>query len=157
MTAKDRRLCRGLCGVVALCVIVGACSPTVRTHGHRIDETRLAQITPGVTSREQVEALLGSPSAVGTFEDDRWYYISQKTERMSFYQSELVAQDVVSVRFDDKGLVADVQQHGLEQAEAIEPTSETTRTMGNELTLVEQLLGNIGRFNSGPRTPEAPR
>ena len=38
-----------------------ACSPTVSTHGTRSTRTDLAQIQPGVTSREEVERLLGSP------------------------------------------------------------------------------------------------
>ncbi|MDX6749227.1 outer membrane protein assembly factor BamE [Geminicoccaceae bacterium 1502E] len=156
MTAKDRRY-RGLYAAVALCVTVGACSPTVKNHGYRIDETRLAQITPGVTSREEVRRLLGSPSAAGTFEDDRWYYISQKTERMSFYQAELVAQDVVGITFDERGIVAGIEQRGLEDAQAVEPSDDTTRTLGNDLTVLQQLLGNVGRFNTGPRTPTAPR
>lgn len=155
MTAKDRRFYRGLCAAVALCAIVGACSPTVKNHGYRLDETRLAQITPGVTSREEVRRLLGSPSAAGTFEDGRWYYISQKTERMSFYQADLVAQDVVSITFDERGIVREVDKHGLDQAEAVVPSDDATRTLGNDLSVIEQLVGNIGRFNSGQ--PTAPR
>ena len=137
---------RWIC-LLAVTLALGACSPTVRTHGHRLDDPALAQITPGQTSREQVAQLLGSPSALSTFDDSAWYYVSQRTERRSFYQKDVVEQKVVTISFDDQGLVSDVDQHDLDQARAIEPVERITPTEGNELSLFEQFVGNVGRFN----------
>jgi outer membrane protein assembly factor BamE (lipoprotein component of BamABCDE complex) len=127
---------------------LAACSPTVSNHGYRIDPDTLARIQPGITSREEVYRLLGSPSSVGTFDTERWYYISQRSEQMSFYQSEITEQDIVMVDFDAGGVVRDVTKQDKSMAMAIEPSPDKTRTMGNELSLVQQLLGNVGRFNA---------
>ena len=127
-----------------------ACSPTVTTHGHAISQSDLAAIQSGVTSREEVARRLGSPSTIGTFDTERWFYVSQRNEVLSFYQADVTAQDVVQIDFDGNGIVTDVRTHGLEMAQAIEPDSNKTRTMGNELTAVQQFLGNIGRFNTTP-------
>lgn len=127
-----------------------ACAPTVSNHGHRMDMTVVDQIRPGETSREEVARLLGSPSSVSAFGDKSWYYVAQRTERMTFYQESVAAQDVLRVDFDDQGLVKDVSRRGLETARAVDPATETTRTLGNELTIVQQFVGNIGRFNSDP-------
>lgn len=129
---------------------LGACTANVSTHGHAVDPDQLAQIKPGVTSREEVNALLGSPSTVGTFDQERWFYVSQRNEVMSFYKADITKQDVVAIDFDGNGLVSDVHSHGLELAQAINPDPNKTRTLGNELTFVQQVLGNIGRFNSTP-------
>ena len=59
----------------------------------------LAQIEPGRTTRDEVQQLLGSPSSLTTFDGAVWYYVSQRTERMSFYQEDVVNQDVVSITF----------------------------------------------------------
>ena len=143
--------------------LIAGCQPTVSTHGHALDPTVLSQIQPGVTSREEVGRLLGSPSTTDTFDQESWYYISQRSEVMSFYQADITQQDVVRITFDANGLVDEVSSHGLELAQAISPDSNRTRTMGNELTVVQQFLGNIGRFNPdqnvGPqpsRTPGGP-
>ena len=56
----------------------------------------------------------------------------------------------MQIDFDGSGIVTDVRTHGLEMAQAIEPDPNKTRTMGNELTAVQQFLGNIGRFNTTP-------
>lgn len=138
---------------------VAACTPIVSTHGHALNPDELAQIKPGVTSREEVARLLGSPSTIGTFDQERWFYVSQRNEVMSFYKADITAQDVIRIDFDASGIVTDVNTHGLELAQDIDPDSNKTRTLGNELTLVQQFLGNIGRFNTSPETtpqPQAP-
>jgi outer membrane protein assembly factor BamE (lipoprotein component of BamABCDE complex) len=139
-----------LVAATALLAVATACSPTVTNHGHRLDPDSLAEIRPGITSREEVYQLLGSPSATGTFDAERWYYISQRNEQMSFYQSEVTAQDVVAVDFDATGVVREVERRDLSAARQVEPSAEVTRTLGNELTIVEQFLGNVGRFNTDP-------
>ena len=131
-----------------------ACSPQVVQHGHTIEPADLARISPGQSSREDVARLLGSPSTIATFDDERWYYVSQRREIRSFYQNDITNQDVVTIVFDDIGTVTEVAQLDLEQAVDVKPSTDQTRTLGNEIGIVEQLLGNIGRF--GDPTGAAP-
>ena len=137
----------GLGLIAAVGAALLACSPIVSTHGHRLDDAALAQIQPGRTTRDQVAQLLGSPSATTTFGDDAWYYVSQRSERFSFYQEQIVRQDVVSITFDERGTVRAVDRHGLDQARDVQMVGRTTPTTGNELSVIEQFLGNLGRFN----------
>ena len=141
-----------LSAAACLCAAAG-CSPTVTNHGYRLDPDLIAQIRPGVTSRDQVARLLGSPSSVGTFGDQSWYYVTQRTEQVSFYQSKVADQRVVRIDFDPSGVVKDIDQRGLQEARNVAPAKDITPSTGNELTLLQQFIGNIGRFNSN--TPEA--
>lgn len=133
---------------IALLAVAG-CTPAVSNHGYRLDTARIDRIQPGVTSREEVARLLGSPSTRATLDDRTWYYVAQRTERASFYNEDLVAQEVVAIRFDGRGVVAQIDRSGLEDAQAVAPVAETTPTRGSELTILEQMVSNIGRFNSG--------
>lgn len=135
-------------GLAALALL--ACSPTVATHGHRLDERALARIEPGQSSRQDVAQLLGSPSARATFGDSPWYYVSQRTEQLSFYQADVTDQDVVVISFDEQGVVSSIERHGLDEAREIELVGRETPTTGNELNVLEQFVGNIGRFNAPP-------
>jgi outer membrane protein assembly factor BamE (lipoprotein component of BamABCDE complex) len=126
---------------------LGACVPQVSNHGYRFDEAALAQITPGRTTRDEVLQLLGSPSALTTFDGSAWYYVSQRTERMSFCQEEVVNRDVVSITFDELNTVAQVNRHGLELAHEVSLVERETPTAGSEMSALEQFIGNIGRFN----------
>ncbi len=148
MSASSRNLVPRVLAAAAAALAVAACRPTVSSHGHQLDPALLAQIQPGTTSREEVARMLGSPSTTGTFDGESWFYVSQRSETTSFYQADITEQDVVRVDFDANGVVKDVRSHGLELAQAVNPDPNRTRTLGNELTIVQQFIGNIGRFNS---------
>jgi outer membrane protein assembly factor BamE (lipoprotein component of BamABCDE complex) len=143
------------CGLLACLALIG-CVPQVSNHGYRLDEAALAQVEPGRTSRDEVLQLLGSPSSVTTFDGSVWYYVGQRTERMSFYQEQVVNQDVVAIAFDDAGTVSQVDRHGLDRAHEVSLVDRETPTAGSELTVFEQFIGNIGRFNP-PTDEEAER
>ena len=137
---------------VAALMLAGAlfgCTPTVQTHGHSLDQEQLAKVAPGQTSRQEVLQLLGSPSALSTFDDENWYYVTQRTEKRSFYQENVVEQDVVAIAFDERGRVVTVGRHGLDQVASIDPVDRVTPTAGSSPSILGQLIGNIGRFSSG--------
>lgn len=125
---------------------LAACSPQVSQHGYTVDEAAVQRIVPGITPREEVARLLGSPSTLATFEDDRWYYVTQRLEQLSFYQSEITEQSVLTIAFDGRGIVQDVSHVTMDEAIEVDPNANVTPTLGNELTVFEQLIGNVGRF-----------
>ena len=127
--------------------LLAACAPEISNHGYHLDETALGQLEPGRTTRDGALQLLGSPSSVAIFDENVWYYVSQRRERMSFYQEEVVDQKVVTVTFDDRGVVQDVARQDLDDAFEVSVVDRETPTSGNELSILEQFLGNIGRFN----------
>jgi outer membrane protein assembly factor BamE (lipoprotein component of BamABCDE complex) len=138
---------------LVLAALLAACQPTIETHGHRLDEDRLARIRPGASSRGDVAALLGSPSTLSSFDDRTWYYVGRRVEEQTFFNRDLTAQDVVRVRFSETGMVEAVERFELADARAIDPVDDETPTGGNELNVVQQFIGNIGRFNTGGTPP----
>ncbi len=136
-----------LLGVGALVVVVAACASRVENRGNLPDPELLSGIKPGEASREQVAQILGSPSSVAVFDQETWYYISEKTETLAFFEPEVTTRNVVIVRFDTKGVVKGVETLGLAQGREVEPIERITPTAGREYTVMEQLIGNLGRFN----------
>ena len=140
-----RRVRSMVFGCVLAASLLAGCAPIVHQQGHIRDAEVLAQIKPGEQSRQEVASLLGTPSAMGTFDDRRWYYISRRTETEAFYTPELVDQGVTVITFDENGVVAEVTSLSLAEARAIEPVEEESPTHGRELSFFEQIFGNIGR------------
>ena len=108
----------------------------------------MAQIHPG-TTRDEVVKLLGTPSSTGVFNDKSWYYISRKTKRVAFFDPDVLDQQVYVLNFDGNGVVSSIDHKDLKDGRDIEPAPGATPAPGRELTFVEQVLGNIGRFNRG--------
>ncbi|HTZ37815.1 MAG TPA: outer membrane protein assembly factor BamE [Stellaceae bacterium] len=133
---------------VAAVLTLAGCGGVVDQRGNLPDPDRLAQIKPGATTKEQVVKILGTPSSASTFDDDVWYYISRRTEQIAFFSPKVLDQQVYIVDFDNKGVVKDVGHKTLADGEPITPAPGATPAPGRELSFMEQLLGNIGRFGS---------
>lgn len=119
---------------------------TARVYGNLIDPDVVATIEPGKQRRQDVIGLLGSPSALSTFEDDTWYYIGQKMEKYAFFKPNLLERRILIVTFDDNGVVQTTENLTQADANEINPSDRITPTEGRDLTVLQQLLGNLGRF-----------
>ena len=134
-----------LLGTMAL---VGACSPMQSQRGNMVENFRMAEITPGISTRTNVLKSLGSPTTTAPFDDNVWYYIGQKMEKHGIFDPEVIEEKVVVVTFNEEGIVDKMQE--IDQNRLNIPKSrDKTPTGGNEVTVIEQLLGNVGKFNRG--------
>jgi outer membrane protein assembly factor BamE (lipoprotein component of BamABCDE complex) len=130
-------------------------APTVQ-RGNRVTEDQLKEITPGVQTRQDVQALLGSPTQTSTFGDPTWYYISSKTRQRPGRELMVTDQQTVVVSFDPAGVVREVKVVGDEDAQRVTMVSRITPTPGNDRTLLQSLFGNIGRIGPGASIPTSP-
>ncbi|MCC3304773.1 outer membrane protein assembly factor BamE [Sneathiella sp. HT1-7] len=144
-----KRLKTGI-SIAVLGLALTACDPIKTNQGYRLDPEQLAQIEAGVTNKDSVQAIMGSPSSIATFqtEGDAWYYISSKTEHLAFFAKEVTERDIVIVKFDINDTVAEIRDLKKEDGQEIEVVERETPTGGRKLGLLEQLFGNLGRFNS---------
>ena len=129
-----------------IAVLVGACSPTVNTRGNIVEDFRMREITPGVSTQTNVLKSLGSPTTKAPFDENIWYYIGQTMEKKGIFDPKVTEEKVVVVAFDEEGIVQTMEEIDSERLN-IPKVRRKTHTGGNEVTVMEQLLGNIGRFN----------
>ena len=135
--------------MLAAAVALSACAPRLTVRGNLPREAQLAKIVIGKQTREEVAAILGSPSAQGTFDDRIWYYISRKTKKIAFLDAQVVDQQIVAVYFTDKDIVQAIQRYDANDLRQIGMIERQTPTVGKELSILEQLIGNLGRFDGG--------
>ncbi len=142
MTAL-RRFAFALAAASAL----AACQPTVDLRGNLPTPESLAMITLGQTTEDEVMTLLGTPSSQITYGQDIWLYISWRAETVAFFKPEIKEQKVYSIVFTLDGKVQAVHELGLEDARRIELVSRETPSAGKDFSILEQLVGNVGRFS----------
>lgn len=128
-------LATALCGGLGL----AACTESY-DHGYIPPDNAVGQIEVGA-SREQVLLVLGSPSTTATIGGEAFYYISQKSTRaVAFLNQSVVEQKVIAVYFDDKGLVKEVANYGLQDGKVFDYISRKTKTSGADYGLLSQIL-----------------
>lgn len=137
---------------------LAACSPTIDQRGNLPTPDRLAQIKAGESTRDEVTQILGSPSVIPSFDKNTWLYVSSKTQNVAFLKTQIIDQEVLEIAFNEEGIVQDIRKLGLQDARNVAPVERTTPAPGHEMTVIEQLVGNFGRFNplAGRGTSNAP-
>jgi len=152
MAKFDRQRIGRLALSMLLIAGAAACAPVVATRGNLIDDERFAQIAVGRSSANDVAIVFGSPTTVSTFDQLTWYYIGQRTEKTAFFDPDIIERRVVKVVFNQTGIVQQVEDLTLDDAQAVELVERETPTLGRRMTVMEQLLGNFGRFNTPQST-----
>ena len=135
-------------------VLTTACAPVVGQNGFQAIDAKPTDIVAGTDTKQTVLARLGTPSTTSTFESDSiWYYISQVTEKYTYNRPQVTQRSVTEITFNEAGRVAEVRTLGLDDGQRLAMNGRETPTRGRELTILEQLLGNVGRGQL-PRTDE---
>lgn len=132
-------------------VALSACEPMVDTRGHTTDPEDFKQIIMGQSTTEDVAALLGTPTSKSAFGEEIWYYVTLRRETYGMFAPEVADQQVVALRFDQNHVVQAIETHGKDEAKNVTVVEKTTPTEGRHLTMIEQLLGNLGRFTAPGR------
>jgi outer membrane protein assembly factor BamE (lipoprotein component of BamABCDE complex) len=144
-----------LIGALALPLAVAGCETIVDQRGFAATPGSVEKLEIGTQSREDVVRLIGSPSTVATFNPNVWYYIAQKQEYYAFFKPTMLEQNVMQLSFNDSGRLTAIKKYELADSKDIDMVSRITPTAGKEMTVLEQILGNVGRF-SGPRQETNP-
>jgi outer membrane protein assembly factor BamE (lipoprotein component of BamABCDE complex) len=130
-----------------------ACAPEIHYRGNTPEADRLDLIKPGAQTREQVVRLLGSPTMVATFDKDTILYVGQKTRTVTFREPEVMERTIVAIGFGKDGRVTSVEKYSLADGKAVQLVSRTTPTPGRQFSIMQQLIGNFGRFEDTTKEP----
>lgn len=138
------------CLTLAACLLVASCGwlmPPPQVRGNKVDPEVLKELVPGTSTKADVTAVIGSPTARDTFDDNTWLYISELTQQRIGRTLGELEQNVVVLNFDDQGVLKTIGK--LDKGDALPVTvmARTTPSPGTEASFLQQLLGNIGRFN----------
>lgn len=137
--------------ILVLVTILGlaACSPVYRNHGFVPPDIDLAQVVVGETTMDQVPTLIGRPSAQGLLTGSGWYYVGSRWRHYGPLEPQEVNREVVAISFDSQGVVRNVERFGLERGRVVALSRRVTDTSVTEISLIGQILGNLGNFQAG--------
>jgi outer membrane protein assembly factor BamE (lipoprotein component of BamABCDE complex) len=123
-TGRNLRLGAAI-ALVSTIALSGCTTGEVFHQGYVVDQTAL-ELTPVGSSREQVLLSLGTPSTTATFDNEVFYYVSQKRTRAAmFMKPKLVDQSVLAVYFDEEGTVKQIANYTLQDGRVFDMISRT--------------------------------
>lgn len=128
--------------------ITGAagCAPITSYSGFQAIDSNPKDVKVGADTKSTVRGKLGSPSTTSTFDSNTWFYINQIKETVSFQRPVTTRRDVTAITFNkDSEMVEAVHQYSLKDGKVFALNGRETPTRGRELTILEQLIGSVGR------------
>ncbi len=126
--------------------MMSACAPTVAQRGNMLEDYQISEVKVGTSTRSDVLRNLGSPTTKSTFDPNVWYYIGQETSKKGILDPKVTKERIVLAAFDDEGLLIDLQDVDRERINIPYERSKTP-THGNDISLMQEFFGNLGKFN----------
>lgn len=140
------KILKGTLIALSISTMLAGCGKSRSVRGYYFDPLLANDILPGVDNQRSVQNTLGSPTSLGAYDEKTWYYISTTLRYKAVLRPEAENRRILAVRFDDKGVVSDVDNLNLSVAWNIEPSKDKTKTRGKEQNFFQQLFMNVGRF-----------
>ena len=136
-----------LCTIVSV-LGVSACEERINVRGNIPHPADIAKIQKGFHKKSDIENMLGTPSAVATFKKETWYYIGGRVKTQAFFKPEFLDRKVFVVKFSSAGVVDSFEAKDVPKDKNIKLVERETPTKGKDLTVIQQLIGNVGRFST---------
>lgn len=134
---------------------LSACSPITSYSGFQAIDSDPKDVAVGADTKSTVRAKLGSPSVTSTFDPNVWFYVNQIKQRVAFRKPKVTSRNVTAITFDkDSEAVTAVNVYTLKDGKVIAYNNRETPTRGREMTVLEQLLGSVGRGGLLPQDDE---
>jgi len=135
--------------VLALSLTLSACSANYRNHGYVPTEEEVSTVEVGRDTRETVAEKVGRPGADGVIRDNAWYYVQSRVEEFLYRRPSVIERQVLAISFTQAGRVENIERFGLEDGKVIALNRRVTDSNIAGISLLRQLMGNIGRFDAG--------
>ncbi len=149
ITARLRASLAPAAAMIAALALPGCAIFSDQPHyrGIAVSQHDLDELTPGISSTADAQAVLGPPTVQEVFDNNNWIYISQVT-KMRIGQTEGVKQQhVVVLTFNDNGVLQGVSQKDLKSSVTVAMESKQTPVPGGKAGFVQQLIGGVGSYN----------
>ena len=132
-------------------LLLTACGLESYPGGDLPTTARLSSIKTGDT-KEKVLRVLGTPanssSDLSQGESFLIYAQNLKTSR-AFLDPKEVKRDVYVYYFNNNGVLTDIEHKTLGDAQTISYDSSETTVAGRDLSILDQIVQNFGRYNTG--------
>lgn len=145
---KSAKLSRFFALGVALSLTgCAAFSPPPIPRGALLDKEDYSQLIPGTSTRSDVVNILGTPTTHATFNDNMWIYIAMTKDLVPLNFPAVDTQHVLVLNFDSHGTLQSMRHLGKHDAIPVSMVDDTTKTPGTHISVIQELLGNVGRYN----------
>ncbi|MDB4128370.1 outer membrane assembly protein BamE, partial [Hyphomicrobiales bacterium] len=83
-----------------------------------------------------------------TINGETYYYLSSKFEKNGFMSPKEIERNIFSIQFDDNEVIQNIYNYGLNDGKVFDYINRRTISRGTELTLLQDLFDDVGRYTN---------
>ena len=130
---------------------MSGCGLETLQSGDLPSQTRLNLVKPGFPKVKVVE-LLGQPAFQNKLGNGDFFVYSKVIKKSrAFFEPKETERDIYVITFDTNDIVQNIQHLTLDDAQYIAYDDTISTVKGKELSVIEQLVKNFGRYDAGGR------
>lgn len=129
-----------------LLFFLASCISRVDRHGFMFEFSDVELLQKGVTDKESVKKIMGSPTLVSDFgNNESWIYFSEDLESFLFFKPKIIKRKILLVSFDiDK--ISNLESFDLNsETNDSKFVSDFTNVDGHKPNFIKSIFSNVGQ------------
>lgn len=132
---------------LGIILILSSCAKEVENRGYVTRFSDFSKLEVGKSTKFDVSKELGSPTTTSKIDNEKWMYLGVEETKESFFDPEVESYEAYILTFSKSGILSDISKRDKSHLNEFAVSEDFTDTGGNEVTFMQQLLGNLGKFN----------
>lgn len=134
-------------GIIFL-ITMSSCVSRLDKHGYMFDLSDHDLLQEGITTKERVLKIMGSPTAISDFDQDSaWIYYSEDVNRFLFFNPKIITRNILVVKFNAKETVKELKKIDLRNEEKnLEFVSDYTAVDSHKVGFFKSIFSNVGQI-----------
>jgi len=135
---------------IFLLIALNACVSKVDKRGYMFDMSDHNLLQEGITSKERVLKIMGSPTLISDLDsDEAWIYYAEDLKRLLFFKPDVISRDVLVVRFNEVGTIRELSRIDLNNEEKqLQFAANFTNVESRKIGFLKSLFSNVGQVKS---------
>jgi len=135
---------------IFLLIALNACVSKVDKRGYMFDMSDHNLLQEGITSKERVLKIMGSPTLISDLDsDEAWIYYAEDLKRLLFFKPDIISRDVLVVRFNEVGTIRELNRIDLNDEEKqLQFAANFTNVESRKIGFLKSLFSNVGQVKS---------
>ncbi len=136
--------------LIIFLIALSSCVARLEKHGYMFDLSDYDKLQEGVTGKERVLKIMGSPTLVSELSDEEtWIYYSENVEHLLFFKPNIKERQVLVLKFNEGGVVKYLEKFNLDdENKNVTFVSSYTKIDDHEAHLFKSFIGNVGQVKA---------
>jgi len=133
--------------LIILLLNLTSCSTVVENRGYIFNPEIQEKISQGM-DKSEIISLLGTPSTISESTGLKYYYISNKFLKYAFLNPQEIERTIQVISFDENDNVRNIEEYTMKDGRVINYNKDKTLPNGTEVTIIQDLFDNTGRYTN---------